>query len=176
MDYDNESKEISLPVKNKLHLAFPASPLPSSCLCGTNQPSYTRSSVVGTTSSAVGPFTPALLPLQFLRGTGAPHRTSPHRTDLPGPDKDGEMSSSSAVHVALPWACSASRTHRTPAPVCCFTKSPARCRTVPPAARTMAERSGRLSFPGSGALNRPVPMNLFATWEIDGSSPNCIPR
>uniref|UniRef100_A0A3Q2D6W0 Phosphofurin acidic cluster sorting protein 2 n=1 Tax=Cyprinodon variegatus TaxID=28743 RepID=A0A3Q2D6W0_CYPVA len=40
----------------------------------------------------------------------------------------------------------------------------------------MAERSARLSFPGSGALNRPVPMNLFATWEIDGSSPNCIPR
>nr|XP_020478582.1 phosphofurin acidic cluster sorting protein 2 isoform X3 [Monopterus albus] len=40
----------------------------------------------------------------------------------------------------------------------------------------MAERSGRLSFPGSGALNRPVPMNLFATWEIDGSSPHCIPR
>ncbi|XP_049596665.1 phosphofurin acidic cluster sorting protein 2 isoform X4 [Syngnathus scovelli] len=40
----------------------------------------------------------------------------------------------------------------------------------------MAERSSRLSFPGSGALNRPVPMNLFATWEIDGSSPNCIPR
>ncbi|XP_017271470.1 phosphofurin acidic cluster sorting protein 2 isoform X3 [Kryptolebias marmoratus] len=40
----------------------------------------------------------------------------------------------------------------------------------------MAERSGRLSFPGSGALNRPVPMNLFATWEIDGSSPYCIPR
>uniref|UniRef100_A0A8C1P8E1 Phosphofurin acidic cluster sorting protein 2 n=1 Tax=Cyprinus carpio TaxID=7962 RepID=A0A8C1P8E1_CYPCA len=43
-------------------------------------------------------------------------------------------------------------------------------------AASMAERSGRLSFPGSGALNRPVPMNLFATWEIDGSSPNCIPR
>ncbi|XP_028981513.1 phosphofurin acidic cluster sorting protein 2 isoform X11 [Esox lucius] len=39
----------------------------------------------------------------------------------------------------------------------------------------MAERSGRLSF-GGGALNRPVPMNLFATWEIDGSSPSCIPR
>uniref|UniRef100_A0A8C4ZBM4 Phosphofurin acidic cluster sorting protein 2 n=1 Tax=Gadus morhua TaxID=8049 RepID=A0A8C4ZBM4_GADMO len=37
----------------------------------------------------------------------------------------------------------------------------------------MAERSGRLSFPGSGSLNRPVPMNLFATWEVDGSSPNC---
>ncbi|XP_040268764.1 phosphofurin acidic cluster sorting protein 2 isoform X3 [Bufo bufo] len=37
----------------------------------------------------------------------------------------------------------------------------------------MAEK-GRLSFPG--ALNRPVPMNLFATWEIDGSSPSCIPR
>ncbi|XP_058847263.1 phosphofurin acidic cluster sorting protein 2-like isoform X1 [Acipenser ruthenus] len=40
----------------------------------------------------------------------------------------------------------------------------------------MAEKTGRLSFPGSGALNRPVPMNLFATWEIDGSSPSCIPR
>ncbi|KAL6488134.1 hypothetical protein MHYP_G00047600 [Metynnis hypsauchen] len=39
----------------------------------------------------------------------------------------------------------------------------------------MAERGGsRLSFPGS-ALNTPVPMNLFATWEIDGSSPHCIP-
>ncbi|XP_075048255.1 phosphofurin acidic cluster sorting protein 2 isoform X5 [Mixophyes fleayi] len=37
----------------------------------------------------------------------------------------------------------------------------------------MADK-GRLSFPG--ALNRPVPMNLFATWEIDGSSPSCVPR
>ncbi|NXD00546.1 PACS2 protein, partial [Certhia familiaris] len=27
-----------------------------------------------------------------------------------------------------------------------------------------------------GALGRPVPMNLFATWEIDGSSPSCVPR
>ncbi|NXE94209.1 PACS2 protein, partial [Menura novaehollandiae] len=26
------------------------------------------------------------------------------------------------------------------------------------------------------ALGRPVPMNLFATWEIDGSSPSCVPR
>ncbi|NWH94829.1 PACS2 protein, partial [Aegithalos caudatus] len=25
-------------------------------------------------------------------------------------------------------------------------------------------------------LGRPVPMNLFATWEIDGSSPSCVPR
>ncbi|NXK08845.1 PACS2 protein, partial [Herpetotheres cachinnans] len=34
-----------------------------------------------------------------------------------------------------------------------------------------------LSFPGgTGALGRPVPMNLFATWEIDGSSPSCVPR
>ncbi|XP_060781051.1 phosphofurin acidic cluster sorting protein 2 isoform X2 [Neoarius graeffei] len=40
----------------------------------------------------------------------------------------------------------------------------------------MAERSGRVSFPGSGALNPPVPMNLFATWEIDGSSASCVPR
>ncbi|XP_056677214.1 phosphofurin acidic cluster sorting protein 2 isoform X10 [Monodelphis domestica] len=40
----------------------------------------------------------------------------------------------------------------------------------------MAEKS-RLSFPsGPGALNTPVPMNLFATWEIDGSSPSCVPR
>ncbi|NWV33756.1 PACS2 protein, partial [Grantiella picta] len=29
---------------------------------------------------------------------------------------------------------------------------------------------------GTGALGRPVPMNLFATWEIDGSSPSCVPR
>ncbi|XP_037550587.1 phosphofurin acidic cluster sorting protein 2 [Nematolebias whitei] len=40
----------------------------------------------------------------------------------------------------------------------------------------MAERSGRLSFPGGGAPNPPLPMNLFATWEVDGSSPNCVPR
>ncbi|XP_021261295.1 phosphofurin acidic cluster sorting protein 2 isoform X1 [Numida meleagris] len=41
----------------------------------------------------------------------------------------------------------------------------------------MAAERGRLSFPGgAGALGRPVPMNLFATWEIDGSSPSCVPR
>ncbi|XP_059584243.1 phosphofurin acidic cluster sorting protein 2 isoform X1 [Alligator mississippiensis] len=42
----------------------------------------------------------------------------------------------------------------------------------------MASERGRLSFPGggAGALSRPVPMNLFATWEIDGSSPSCVPR
>ncbi|XP_064371792.1 phosphofurin acidic cluster sorting protein 2 isoform X8 [Dromaius novaehollandiae] len=40
-----------------------------------------------------------------------------------------------------------------------------------------ATERGRLSFPGgAGALGRPVPMNLFATWEIDGSSPSCVPR
>ncbi|XP_040598274.1 phosphofurin acidic cluster sorting protein 2 isoform X6 [Mesocricetus auratus] len=40
----------------------------------------------------------------------------------------------------------------------------------------MAER-GRLGLPGTpGALNTPVPMNLFATWEVDGSSPSCVPR
>lgn len=27
---------------------------------------------------------------------------------------------------------------------------------------------------GSGSM--PVPMNLFATWEIDRSSPSCVPR
>ncbi|XP_075793186.1 phosphofurin acidic cluster sorting protein 2 isoform X5 [Pelodiscus sinensis] len=41
----------------------------------------------------------------------------------------------------------------------------------------MAAERGRLSFPGgAGALGRPVPMNLFATWEIDGSGPSCVPR
>nr|XP_045009919.1 phosphofurin acidic cluster sorting protein 2 isoform X3 [Jaculus jaculus] len=40
----------------------------------------------------------------------------------------------------------------------------------------MAER-GRLGLPGApSALNTPVPMNLFATWEVDGSSPSCVPR
>ncbi|RXN24475.1 phosphofurin acidic cluster sorting 2-like isoform X1 [Labeo rohita] len=33
---------------------------------------------------------------------------------------------------------------------------------------------------GSGAAGlgpiMPVPMNLFATWEIDRSSPSCVPR
>ncbi|XP_056147335.1 phosphofurin acidic cluster sorting protein 2-like isoform X2 [Lampris incognitus] len=29
---------------------------------------------------------------------------------------------------------------------------------------------------GSGAGTMPVPMNLFATWEIDRSSPSCVPR
>ncbi|XP_036138056.1 phosphofurin acidic cluster sorting protein 2 isoform X3 [Molossus molossus] len=40
----------------------------------------------------------------------------------------------------------------------------------------MAER-GRLGLAGGpAALNTPVPMNLFATWEVDGSSPSCVPR
>uniref|UniRef100_A0A4W6CGJ1 Phosphofurin acidic cluster sorting protein 2 n=1 Tax=Lates calcarifer TaxID=8187 RepID=A0A4W6CGJ1_LATCA len=30
--------------------------------------------------------------------------------------------------------------------------------------------------PGSGSGSMPVPMNLFATWEIDRSSPSCVPR
>uniref|UniRef100_A0A8C6TFP1 Phosphofurin acidic cluster sorting protein 2 n=1 Tax=Neogobius melanostomus TaxID=47308 RepID=A0A8C6TFP1_9GOBI len=29
---------------------------------------------------------------------------------------------------------------------------------------------------GSGSGSMPVPMNLFATWEIDRSSPSCVPR
>ncbi|XP_071607346.1 phosphofurin acidic cluster sorting protein 2 isoform X2 [Heliangelus exortis] len=46
-----------------------------------------------------------------------------------------------------------------------------------PAAMAAAAERSRLSFPGgTGALGRPVPMNLFATWEIDGSSPSCVPR
>ncbi|KFO79568.1 Phosphofurin acidic cluster sorting protein 2, partial [Cuculus canorus] len=52
----------------------------------------------------------------------------------------------------------------------------AHARPTAMAAAAAAERS-RLSFPGgAGALGRPVPMNLFATWEIDGSSPSCVPR
>uniref|UniRef100_A0A8C2YDS1 Phosphofurin acidic cluster sorting protein 2-like n=1 Tax=Coturnix japonica TaxID=93934 RepID=A0A8C2YDS1_COTJA len=40
-----------------------------------------------------------------------------------------------------------------------------RGRLVPPPAMAVA---------GPGPV--PVPMNLFATWEIDGSSPSCVPR
>uniref|UniRef100_A0AAX7VT16 Phosphofurin acidic cluster sorting protein 1 n=1 Tax=Astatotilapia calliptera TaxID=8154 RepID=A0AAX7VT16_ASTCA len=35
-------------------------------------------------------------------------------------------------------------------------------------------RDGGVSSPGYG--RGPVPMNLFATWEIDRSSPSCVPR
>uniref|UniRef100_A0A3Q2WKF2 Phosphofurin acidic cluster sorting protein 2-like n=1 Tax=Haplochromis burtoni TaxID=8153 RepID=A0A3Q2WKF2_HAPBU len=38
------------------------------------------------------------------------------------------------------------------------------------------ERIKRLKSPGSGSGSMPVPMNLFATWEIDRSSPSCVPR
>ncbi|XP_043273546.1 phosphofurin acidic cluster sorting protein 2 isoform X3 [Venturia canescens] len=37
----------------------------------------------------------------------------------------------------------------------------------------MAERMRVTTAP---AVNRPVPMKLFATWEVDGTPPNCIPR
>nr|XP_020670241.1 phosphofurin acidic cluster sorting protein 2-like [Pogona vitticeps] len=36
-------------------------------------------------------------------------------------------------------------------------------------------RSGGLPG-GVGTSNSPLPMNLFAAWEIDGSSPSCVPR
>ncbi|XP_072356474.1 phosphofurin acidic cluster sorting protein 1-like isoform X3 [Scyliorhinus torazame] len=39
----------------------------------------------------------------------------------------------------------------------------------------MAERGRVAMVPGTG-LPKPVPMNLFATWEIDRSSPSCVPR
>ncbi|XP_069744104.1 phosphofurin acidic cluster sorting protein 2 isoform X1 [Narcine bancroftii] len=39
----------------------------------------------------------------------------------------------------------------------------------------MAER-GRVSLVPGSALLPPVPMNLFATWEVDRSSPSCVPR
>uniref|UniRef100_A0A8C1LNG4 Phosphofurin acidic cluster sorting protein 2-like n=1 Tax=Cyprinus carpio TaxID=7962 RepID=A0A8C1LNG4_CYPCA len=38
----------------------------------------------------------------------------------------------------------------------------------------MRERSVLWGSAGSGSM--PVPMNLFATWEIDRSSPSCVPR
>ncbi|KAG8514449.1 Phosphofurin acidic cluster sorting protein 2, partial [Galemys pyrenaicus] len=54
-----------------------------------------------------------------------------------------------------------------------------RRRPRPPRERragAMAER-GRPGLAGApGALNTPVPMNLFAAWEVDGSSPSCVPR
>ncbi|XP_066479227.1 phosphofurin acidic cluster sorting protein 2 isoform X2 [Tiliqua scincoides] len=45
-------------------------------------------------------------------------------------------------------------------------------------ASTMAEPRGRSSglSSGAGAPSSPVPMNLFAAWEIDGSSHSCVPR
>ncbi len=42
------------------------------------------------------------------------------------------------------------------------------------AALTAAGGSVLWSSAGSGAVT--VPMNLFATWEIDRSSPSCVPR
>uniref|UniRef100_A0A8C2I6D1 Phosphofurin acidic cluster sorting protein 2-like n=1 Tax=Cyprinus carpio TaxID=7962 RepID=A0A8C2I6D1_CYPCA len=42
------------------------------------------------------------------------------------------------------------------------------------AALTAAAGSVLWSSAGSGSV--PVPMNLFATWEIDRSSPSCVPR
>ncbi|XP_069001172.1 phosphofurin acidic cluster sorting protein 2 isoform X1 [Embiotoca jacksoni] len=44
--------------------------------------------------------------------------------------------------------------------------------TLPTGAFTGAAVPGS----GSGSGGMPVPMNLFATWEIDRSSPSCVPR
>ncbi|XP_066503673.1 phosphofurin acidic cluster sorting protein 2 isoform X2 [Hoplias malabaricus] len=41
-------------------------------------------------------------------------------------------------------------------------------------ATAAAAVGGSVSSAGSGPI--PVPMNLFATWEIDRSSPSCVPR
>uniref|UniRef100_A0A8D2LHY1 Phosphofurin acidic cluster sorting protein 2 n=1 Tax=Varanus komodoensis TaxID=61221 RepID=A0A8D2LHY1_VARKO len=43
------------------------------------------------------------------------------------------------------------------------------------AASAVAGRSGGPPS-GPGAASSPGPMNLFAAWEIDGSSPSCVPR
>lgn len=88
----------SPPMTPSQRLSLP--PRPSARLCGTNRPSYRRSSVAGTTTSpAVGPLTPAPLP------TAVPPR---HRSATPSrpapPAKDGDMSSPSTAHIALRWA------------------------------------------------------------------------
>lgn len=36
--------------------------------------------------------------------------------------------------------------------------------------------AGALVLGSAGSGPMPVPMNLFATWEIDRSSPSCVPR
>lgn len=36
--------------------------------------------------------------------------------------------------------------------------------------------AGAVGFGSGGSGPMPVPMNLFATWEIDRSSPSCVPR
>ncbi len=35
---------------------------------------------------------------------------------------------------------------------------------------------GQAQVPGLVAGPKPVPMKLFATWEVDRTPPNCIPR
>ncbi|KAL1263743.1 hypothetical protein QQF64_006482, partial [Cirrhinus molitorella] len=39
-----------------------------------------------------------------------------------------------------------------------------------------ASASGAVLWGSAGSGSMPVPMNLFATWEIDRSSPSCVPR
>lgn len=39
-----------------------------------------------------------------------------------------------------------------------------------------ASAAGALVCGSAGSGSTPVPMNLFATWEIDRSSPSCVPR
>nr|XP_057925332.1 phosphofurin acidic cluster sorting protein 1-like isoform X1 [Doryrhamphus excisus] len=45
-----------------------------------------------------------------------------------------------------------------------------------PRATGVPSPHGQLSKPVSISSNRPVHMNLFATWEVDRSSPSCVPR
>lgn len=107
----------------------------------------------------------------MVASSSSPLAPFPPRFPTPQPGRRNEL----VLRVTLSGATHNPPKHRRGAPVCRNTPvlSP---QLGVGQSRTMAERSGRLSFPGSGALNRPVPMNLFATWEIDGSSPNCIPR
>ena len=41
---------------------------------------------------------------------------------------------------------------------------------------TTGHLGGISSGGGVGSVFRPVPMKLFATWEVDRTPPNCIPR
>ena len=46
------------------------------------------------------------------------------------------------------------------------------------AEQTVAGRSSVLMAGSSAAVSgmKPVPMKLFSTWEVDKSTPSCIPR
>lgn len=46
----------------------------------------------------------------------------------------------------------------------------------PASASAASAASAAYSFHSGGQASKPVPMKLFATWEVDRTPPNCIPR